>query len=89
MSDGPSAGGRYGEDWSRPASKPAAPTDGEMLTFLCDYITQHGADGLKELLWTVVEEDEGDALMEDRADLVFDRAAIAAAMKKPLPLPPK
>lgn len=63
------------------AERDEARRDGERLTWLLDYITQHGANGLTEILWTVVEEDEGDAML-DRADLVFDRAAIDAALKE-------
>jgi hypothetical protein len=55
--------------------------DKERLEWLMEFITQNGASAIADqILWTVVEEEEGDAMIEDRADLAFDRAAIDKAI---------
>jgi len=56
--------------------------DKERLDWLLEFITQHGGNGIAELPWTVVDPEE---LMEDRMEVVFDRATIDAhrAASKP------
>lgn len=51
--------------------------DGQRLDWLLDFITQHGGQGIANMPWTVVDPEE---LMEDRMEVVFDRAAIDAAL---------
>lgn len=56
----------------------AARADVGRLDKLIAFINVKGADGIRDALWTVVDPDE---LMEDRMEVVFDRATIDRATK--------
>lgn len=59
------------------AREDTAREDTARLDWLLDFITQNGGGGIAALQWTVVDPEE---LMEDRQEVVFDRAAIDAAL---------
>jgi hypothetical protein len=55
--------------------------DKEMLDWLLNFITMNGSNGIENMPWSNVTEDQ-DETDQDRIDLAFDRAAIDAAMNK-------
>lgn len=73
--------------------KAIAAKEAGRLDWLCEYITQNGANGFKKLAWSVYSED-GERLNhlnkvreDDVEDLKFDRPAIDDAMAKDQPCP--